>query len=135
MDDANIYQRQELLEIYKNPSNKGVIEGATVVSMSVNPMCGDELTLYLKVQNDKITDAKFTGDACSVSIISASLLTDDLINKTVVQAKNITKKDVLDLIGVPLTTSRIRCATLVLEALEEAIKKYETKSKKGNTSV
>ena len=90
-------------------------------------MCGDEIDLQLKFENGLVFEAKFEGSACSVSIISSSILTDYLIGKTLKEVKNITKEDLLKLINLNLTTSRVACATLVLSALEDAIKKYEEK--------
>ncbi len=123
--DENLYQRQELMEIYKDPQNRGRIADPTVAINEKNPMCGDVIDLTLKIENDKITDAKFEGEACFVSIISSAMVTDEIIGKSVDEAKSLTKQQVLDLIGIELTTSRIKCATLVLEALQKAINEYE----------
>lgn len=123
-DDS--YLREDLLEIYKSPINLGKIEDATVSVQDNNPMCGDEINLDLKIENDVLVDAKYSGDACAVSIISSSLVTEELIGKSLEEVKGFSKKDVLDLIGVQLTTSRIKCATLILGALERAIQKYES---------
>lgn len=125
MNDENIYLRQDLMEIYKYPSNRGKLEDPTVEDYEVNKFCGDEVLLQLKIENDKIVDAKFSGDACAVGIISSSLVTEEIIGKTLQQAKNLTKEKVLEMVGTPLTTSRVKCATLVLEALQNALKKYE----------
>ena len=124
---TNIYQRQELLEIFKNPSNKGKIASPTVVVKKDNLACGDEVALYLEVDNGVITDAKFNGSACAVSIISSSLLTEEIIGKKAEDAKKLSKDDLLDLIGGNLTTSRVKCATLVLDALEEALNEIDVK--------
>lgn len=128
MDD--IYKRQELLEIYKDPANRGTIDSANVVVQATNPMCGDEITLYLVV-NEKniIEDVKFDGDACAVSIISSSLVTEELVGRSLSEAKNLTKKDVLELIDVGLTTSRIKCATLILDAIYKAVAEWESERK------
>jgi len=122
----DLYQ-EELMDIYKNPHNKGKISSPSVSVSKKNPMCGDEIDLQLKFENGLVFEAKFEGSACSVSIISSSILTDYLIGKTLKEVKNITKEDLLKLINLNLTTSRVACATLVLSALEDAIKKYEEK--------
>ncbi len=123
------YLREDLLDLYKNPVNKGKIENPSVTVHDVNPMCGDVIDLDLTVNNGIITDAKFSGDACAVSVISSSLVTEDIIGKDLTYAKNLTKKEILELIGVDLTTSRVKCATLVLSALHKAIKQYEETTK------
>jgi SUF system NifU family Fe-S assembly protein len=122
---TDIYQRQELLEIYKNPSNKGKLDNPTVTAKKDNSACGDEVALYLNIEDGVITDAKFDGAACAVSIISSSLLTEEVVGKTVEEAKKLSKDDLLGLIGGNLTTSRVKCATLVLEALDEALEEID----------
>ncbi len=128
---SDIYQ-EELMDIYKNPHNRGKINSPSVSVSKKNPMCGDEIDLQLKVKDGVIKEAKFEGSACSVSIISSSILTDYLLGKTINEVENITEEDLLKLINLNLTTSRVVCATLVLNALQEAIEKYETENKKSN---
>lgn len=113
------------MDIFKNPHNKGKINTPSVSVSKKNPMCGDELILDLEIENDVIKNAKFDGSACSVSVISASIMTDFLIGKNLSEVKKITKEDLLKLINLNLTTSRVACATLIFTALEEAISKYE----------
>lgn len=113
--------RDDLMDIYKNPVNKGVLPDADAHSHKKNPMCGDELTLSLKIGDGKIIDAKFDGTACAVSVISASILTEHLKGKTLEEAYKITKDELLELIDLNLTTSRVKCATLVLDALKSAL--------------
>jgi nitrogen fixation protein NifU and related proteins len=124
MDDSII--REELLDIYRNPMHKGVMKDPTVTSQENNPFCGDEINLQLLIKDGIIKDAKFNGSSCSVSVISSAMLTDALIGKTVEQAKKITKDDLLKMTGMNLTTSRIKCATLSLTAMLEALNKYES---------
>lgn len=120
----DLYQ-EELMDIFKNPHNKGKIKNPSVVVSKKNPMCGDELTLELDIKNNIVRDAKFEGSACSVSVISSSILTDYLIGKKLTEIKKLTKEDLLKLINLNLTTSRVACATLVYYALSDAIKNYE----------
>ena len=121
----NIY-RQELLEVFKNPTYKGVLDEPKLSVTERNSFCGDVLTLDLKIEDNKVVSAKFDGDMCMVSLVSADLLLDQLIGKSIEDLKNINKQDVLSNIDVNLTTSRVKCALLVLQALQSAIKKYET---------
>ena len=119
------FYREQLMEIYKNPTHLGTLTKPTVQVHEVNPMCGDEITLHLNIKDDKIIDAKFAGAACAVSIVSSELLLEDIKGKTLEEAKQLTKEELLKLIGITLTTSRVRCATLSLEALTNAIRNYE----------
>lgn len=125
MDTKDLY-REELMDIYRNPSNKGKLDDPTVAIDKKNPMCGDEINLQLKFKDDVVSDAKFDGSACAVSIIASSLLTDMIIGKTVKELKALTKDDLLNEMGLNLTTSRVKCATLVLEALQGALEIYDT---------
>jgi nitrogen fixation protein NifU and related proteins len=121
---TDLYQ-EELMDLYRNPHNRGKMTSPSVSVSKKNPMCGDEIELQLKLADEKITEAKFEGSACSVSIISSSILTDYLLGKTLAEVKNITQADLLKLVNLNLTTSRVACATLALNALQEALKKYE----------
>ena len=125
----NKLYREELMEIYKSPKHRGQLSGSTSSTTKVNPVCGDIVTLQLLVQEDKIVDAKFSGPACSVSVISSELLLSKIIGKTIADVGKISKEDLLGLIDINLTTSRIACATLVWEALKEALATYEKKFK------
>ncbi len=118
-----LYQ-EELMDIYKDPAHKGILEDATHHSHGTNPMCGDEITLQLKINEGKITDVKFDGDACAVSVIASELLSDHIVGKTVQEAQAITKDDLLMMIGINLTTSRVKCATLALNALHGALEGF-----------
>lgn len=112
MDD--IY-REELMEHYKNPQNKGQMEDPTEEKTGNNPFCGDVVTIQLKIDDGTIQDIKFDGHACAVSVASASILTDEVKGKPLSKAKEMSKDRLLELLGVELTTSRIKCAELPLD--------------------
>ena len=121
----NLY-REELMEIYKPPSNKGVLTNPSVSVHKNNPLCGDEVNVQLSIENNIIKDVKYNGSACMVSIVSSSLISDFIKGKTINEVQKISQDDVLNIIGINLTTSRIKCATLVLDALLEAVKNYNS---------
>ena len=122
MDDL---YRSELMEIYKDPAHRGLLSDPSVALEKHNPFCGDHLHLYLKIKDRQITDAKFSGDMCFVSIIGAEFLLEEIIGKSIEAVKKIDQKKLLDLLDLNLSTSRIACATLALKALEEALNKYD----------
>ncbi len=128
MSNDNFY-REEMMEHYKHPQNKGTLPDPTVTVHEDNPMCGDDLTLMLKVTaingSETITEIAYDGNACAVSIVSASMLSERVKGLTLAEAKALTKEDLLKMVDFDLTTSRIKCATLSLEALGKAITKYE----------
>jgi nitrogen fixation NifU-like protein len=116
--------REEFMEIYKNPMNEGKLENPTVVEHGVNEACGDEMDLYLKIQGDTVVDASFKAQSCSVGIVSSAILTDEIKGKKISEIKKLSKEDLLKLIGVNLTTSRVKCATLPLETLQKSLENY-----------
>ena len=119
----NLY-KEELMEIYKNPMHRGHMDEPSVSLSKNNPMCGDKITLQLKLNNGVIEDAKFDGDACAVSVISSAMVTDHIIGKTIEEAQKLTKEDLLEMIGMNLTTSRVKCATLVLTTLHSVLEGF-----------
>ncbi len=120
----NLY-REELMEIYKHPHNRGSMTNPSVSVVKDNPMCGDQISFQLLIKDGVIKDAKYNGSACAVSIISSETLLVALKDKTVGQAGKLSKDDILDLVNLNLTTSRVKCATLCLDALHEALQTYE----------
>ena len=101
MDD--IY-REELMEIYKNPIHKGVMDDPSAQIIKENPLCGDVVSLQLKVSDGVIKDAKFDGPACAVSVISSEILVEELIGKSVEEARKFNKEDLLKLINFPASS-------------------------------
>jgi nitrogen fixation NifU-like protein len=116
--------REEFMEIYKNPMNEGILDSPSIVEHGVNEACGDEMDLYLKIEGDTIIDSSFKAQSCSVGIVASAIITDEIKGKKISEVKNFSKEDLLKLIGVNLTTSRIKCATLPLETLQESLKNY-----------
>lgn len=92
-----------------------------------NPLCGDVIDMQLKVEDGKIQDVKFDGSACAVTIAASSVLTEAIKGVPLEKAKKMSKEELIDLLGVELTTSRVKCASLPLEALHHLIQEYESK--------
>jgi len=123
MDDL---YREQILDHYKNPRQKGQIDPSDFSFEDENPLCGDFLHIDLKVDdNGVITDAKFEGHGCAISMASADLVLESLIGKTLEDAKKLTKQDVLDLLGIELSPVRLKCALLSLKVTKAAA--YELK--------
>jgi nitrogen fixation protein NifU and related proteins len=117
--------RSELMEIYKDPAHRGQLNDPSVDLEKHNPFCGDHLHLQLKIKNNKITDAKFSGEMCFVSIIGAEFLLEEIIGKSIIAARKIDQQKLLKILDLNLSTSRIACATLTLKALQESLEKYD----------
>ena len=111
--------REELLEHWRNPLNFGIIADATLIVDQVNPLCGDQVTFYFKIENGKVKKVKFTGNGCAISIASASLLSENIKNKKISVLSRITGEDVLRLIGGSVAPARLKCAFLALEVIRK----------------
>jgi len=117
--------REIILDHYRNPRNKGKIENPDVSIHDSNPLCGDEIDMFLKVDNDNVKDIKFDGKGCAICLASASMLTEMVINKPLTKAKEISKEDILENIGLTnLGPTRIKCALLSLKVLKMGMVKY-----------
>lgn len=118
---AGPYQAQ-ILEHYKRPHNRGLLEPATHRARESNPLCGDDITLTLRLDgSDRIEEVRFDGEGCAICLASASLLTDAVKGKSVAEAEAMDKASVLGHLGVPLSGVREQCALLPLRALKSAL--------------
>ncbi len=118
MDDL---YRDYILEHYRRPHNFGVLDDATATQEGANPLCGDRITLQLRVSEGQITGVGFTGRGCAISQASASLLTDEIKGKPLDRAQSMTSSDVLDMLGIDISPARMKCAMLSLETLQGAL--------------
>ncbi|HUQ42972.1 MAG TPA: SUF system NifU family Fe-S cluster assembly protein [Candidatus Limnocylindria bacterium] len=118
MDDL---YRDYILEHYRRPHNFGVLDNATATQEGANPLCGDRITMQLRVVAGQVAGVGFTGRGCAISQASASLLTDEIKGKELDKAAAMTSGDVLDLLGIEISPARMKCALLSLETLQGAI--------------
>ncbi len=121
MDDL---YREHILDHYKNPRNHGHIEDADVTAEGVNPLCGDQLAIDLKIVDGKIADIKFHGHGCSISQAATSMLTELAEGLGVDDAAALTKDDLLAELGIPLSPVRLKCALLGLGTLRVALNRH-----------
>ncbi|MDQ4100316.1 MAG: SUF system NifU family Fe-S cluster assembly protein [Chloroflexota bacterium] len=113
--------REIILDHFQNPRNRGTLDPADYTYEDTNPLCGDEVRIDDRVTNDRIADVKFSGRGCAVSQASASILTEMVEGKTLAEVKTITKEDLLDEIGIPVSPARMSCALLGLKVLKAGI--------------
>ncbi len=119
MDD---FYRELIVEHYKNPGFKGKLEPNDYTYEDENPLCGDQIRVDLRVdENGIITDAKFSGHGCAISQASADLLMETVIGKPLMEVKKMTKETVLDLLGIELGPVRLKCALLSLKVLKAGL--------------
>lgn len=117
----DIYQ-QNILDYYKHPRHHGEVKGATHHAEVANPLCGDRIELWLKLDGDKVTAVGWGGEGCVLSQAAASMLAEALVNKTLPQVKAVDRGKVLEMVSVELGPNRLKCALLPLEALRAALK-------------
>ena len=123
--------REEILEHWRSPQNFGKLEDADFVIDQINPLCGDQVTFYFKIKKGKIGNVSFTGKGCAISIASASILSEAILNKPVSALAKITGRDVLKMIGGPVGPARLKCAFLSLEAVKKiTVKNTDGRSEK-----
>ncbi|MFO0704301.1 MAG: SUF system NifU family Fe-S cluster assembly protein [Patescibacteria group bacterium] len=115
-----------LMDHYKNPRNFGCKDfDSTTSSHMHNPSCGDKILLKLKISDNKIVGVCFDGYGCALSTASASMLTECLKGKTIDEAKSIGVSDITKILSIDVSPARLKCATMPLEALHEALKSVE----------
>ena len=117
---------EKVIENYANPKIVGKRENADGVGEVGNPVCGDIMRMYLKVENNKIVDAKFQTFGCGAAIASSSVSTEMIKNKTLEEALQITNKDVVNELG-GLPPVKLHCSVLAEEAIRKAIADYYSK--------
>ena len=118
MDDL---AQANILDHYRHPRNHGTLEQPTVSREEFNPLCGDKIRLDLLIKDGIIDDLRFTGRGCTISQASTSMLTEALKGQPVEVAKTFGKEDVLDLLGIPIGYTRLKCALLGLKALKVGV--------------
>ncbi len=112
---------EELISHYEHPSNKGKLENPDAQFHEYNQTCGDDITVYLKIKAGAISDIKFDGDGCAISIASASMLTEAVKGKRTEDVEKMGFPELRQIIGIDPGPARLKCATLPLKALKEAI--------------
>ncbi len=111
-----------ILDHYKNPRNRGKLPKFLAKAEELNTSCGDRTTVYINVVNGKITAISHETDGCAVAIAGASILSEKLVAKSPEEISKLTEKDLVKILKVKLTPSRIKCALLPLLALQKALK-------------
>jgi len=119
MDDM---YREVILDHYKNPRNKGTLDPADFSFEDDNPLCGDRIRIDVRVGEDnKVKEVAFSGQGCAISQASASMLTEHIIGKSLDEVKQLSKDDILELLGIELGPVRLKCALLSLKVLKAGV--------------
>lgn len=116
---------ENILDHSKHPHHTGVLADASITHVEQNPSCGDAITLTLKINGEQIVDLAWTGDGCAISQAGMSLLSDELIGKTLTDVDTLNPASIQALLGVPVGTRRLKCALLCLHTLKNALHAYK----------
>jgi len=111
-----------ILDHFQHPHHHGRLDHATLSGRDSNPLCGDQIQLDIMANAEgTITDVGFAGQGCAISQASASMLTDELIGKSLFEAAQMSNEDIFQLLGVPISPARVKCALLGLATLKKTI--------------
>jgi nitrogen fixation NifU-like protein len=138
--------REVILDHYSHPRNKGELSDPDIKVEGANPLCGDELSISLKLNGGRVAEVRFTGRGCSISQASASMMTEQIKGKSLEEARALAARfkgmmqgqavdedemgELASLQGVRKFPVRVKCATLSWVALEQGIEEFETTSAK-----
>ncbi len=125
--------REHILDHYRNPRNRGVLEGADLSAELDNPTCGDVVRLDVQLEGEgegeekRVRAARFSGQGCVVSMATASMLTEWLTGKTLTEITALKDEDILAMVGAPLGAVRAKCALLPLRTLQAGLKQWKNR--------
>jgi len=125
-----------ILDHYNNPHHKGKIENPDLLVNGGNPGCGDIVTIYVKLdEDDRIVDATFDGQGCTISMAASSLLMDKIIGKTIAEVDEMDYTEMLEELGREVVQSRVRCATLAIDTIKAGAREYPSHKATGTSMV
>mgnify|MGYP000449784377 CR=1 FL=1 len=117
---VDLYQ-QNIIDHFKNPENYGVLEDAEIVRAEYNPLCGDKITVYMKFDKEILAEILFEGSGCAISQAAMSMLSEEIKGKSKPEILSITKDDIVEMLGIDIGPTRLKCALLGWQAVRNAI--------------
>jgi nitrogen fixation NifU-like protein len=113
--------RELVLDHYRNPRNHGRLDPADAHAEGHNPLCGDQVSVTANLDGDRLSEIRFEGRGCAISQAATSMLTELVQGRTVSEIAAMTKDELLDALGIPITPVRLKCALLGLGVLKVAL--------------
>tara|TARA_Y100000310_G_scaffold345415_1_gene464728 strand:+ start:322 stop:705 length:384 start_codon:yes stop_codon:yes gene_type:complete len=118
--EEEIY-RENVMDHYRCPRNKSSLAECTVKKQAFNPLCGDEITVYIQVEGTKLKEVTFTGEGCAISQAAISMLTEKIKGMSIEEVKKLDKEDILELLGIKISYQRTKCALLSLKVVHQGL--------------
>lgn len=112
---------QNIIEHYNEPRNLGRLKNHTHFAREVNTLCGDEIEMFLNVENNVVRDVGFIGNGCAISQASCSMLTESIKGKSLNEVRKLSKDDIVKMLGIEISPVRLKCALISLSATLSAI--------------
>jgi nitrogen fixation protein NifU and related proteins len=117
---------ENILDHHDHPRNKRILEPVDIQASGGNPGCGDIVVMYANLDEDgRISEASFQGEGCTISQAAASMLTDELVGKSLAEVREMNFEDVIEEMGRDVVSTRTRCATLALTIMKNAAERHE----------
>ena len=120
------------MEHAKTPHNVGVIKGAVIQQKETNPLCGDQIEMFARVEKLKLVEIKFSGSGCYISQAAASMLTDQIRGMKLSAVTKMNEESIMEMLGATVTPARKKCAMLSLWTIQKGIENYLNVKKKSN---
>ncbi len=120
----NLY-REHILDHYRHPRNQGTLDDADISCELDNPVCGDVVRLDIRLRDGRVSEVRFSGRGCVISMASASMLTEEILGKTVEELKALQDEDMFGMLGITLGPVRAKCGLLPLRVLHEGLDRLE----------
>lgn len=115
------FYRENILDHYGNPRNQGRLEDADISCEWDNPVCGDKVRIDLCFEDGRVSEVRFDGEGCVISMASASMLTEEVLGKTVEELRAMRDEDVFRMLGITLGPARAKCGLLPLQVLQKGL--------------
>jgi len=119
------FYRQHILDHHRHPRNQGTLDDADISCERDNPVCGDVVRLDIRLRDGRVSEARFSGRGCVLSMASASMLTEEILGKTVEELRTLQDEDIFRMLGITLGPVRAKCGLLALRVLHEGLARLE----------